>query len=258
MMKSTVIIVLVVVLALVVDQGDCWWGRRRRRSSGRGSWGINNGGVTYTTKSGVKITGYGTIKPKSVGVKVTIPFGRKRRSVEEEEVTPPTPIPDETINDEDVDDEDEGDEVQEVEPTTTTTTTNSTATSMPSEPLQQMVKNEEMRNACEECLEVQPFDLQDKEIENKTIADNDFVMVVKFIEENKSAAKLEAKIKFEVIDVVKSPISSITKGETFTINAQMASCPCLKSIEPGYYVVTGSMDEQNRLVLSNSLLEFEE
>lgn len=110
---------------------------------------------------------------------------------------------------------------------------------------------------CEDCLEIEPFNINDKRIENKTIESNQFVMVVKFIEENMSAVKLDAKIKFEVVEIVKSPLENVKQGETFTIKAQMASCPCLTSLNPGYYVVTGSIDANNQLVLSNVLMEFE-
>ncbi len=184
------------------------------------------------------MTGYGSLKPKQVGVKVTIPFGRKRRSVEEEQI-PPVENQLETP-------------VEEQEPTATTVGEPAATTTPP-----QMAKTDESRSGCAECLEVQPIKIEDAVVENETLANNDFVMVAKFIEENKSAAKMEAKIKFEVVEVAKSPVDTIVAGETFTINAKMASCPCLMSLDPGYYIVTGSVDAQNRLVLSNVLLEFE-
>ena len=110
---------------------------------------------------------------------------------------------------------------------------------------------------CNQCLEIKPFKVNDEDVENKTLANNDFVMVVKLIEENMSAVKFDARIKLEVIEVVKSPIDSVTPGQTFTIKAQMATCPCLTSLDPGSYVVTGTMNDKNQLVLSNVLMEFE-
>ena len=110
---------------------------------------------------------------------------------------------------------------------------------------------------CDECIDVQPFKINDQAVENKTVENNDFVMVVKYIEENISALKLQAKIRFEVFDVVKSPVDSVKEGEVFTINAEMAKCPCLSILDPGYYVVTGSVNAEGQLVLSNVLMEFE-
>ena len=118
-------------------------------------------------------------------------------------------------------------------------------------------ENQEKDDNCDDCLDVQPFNVNDQEIENKTLANNDFVMVVKLIEENMSVLKLNAKVKFEVTEVVKSPVKSIEPGQTFTIKAEMAKCPCLTSLDPGLYVVTGSMNEENQLILSNVLMEFE-
>ena len=113
------------------------------------------------------------------------------------------------------------------------------------------------KDDCSQCLEIQPFNASDQNVENTTLASNDFVMVVKLIEENLSALKLDAKIKFEVIEVVKSPTENFTPGQTFTIKAQMATCPCLATLDPGFYVVTGRANDENQLVLSNVLMEFE-
>lgn len=110
---------------------------------------------------------------------------------------------------------------------------------------------------CEDCLEIRPFKASDQGIENKTISSNDFVLVVEFIEENISAIKMNAKIKFNVTQVMKSPLENVKPGDSFTIRADLATCSCLTSLKPGYYVVTGSVDEKNQLVLSNVLMEFE-
>ena len=110
---------------------------------------------------------------------------------------------------------------------------------------------------CEDCLEIKPFNVSDHSIENKTISSNDFVLVVKFIEESISAVKMNAKIKFEVTQVIKSPLQNVKSGDSFTIRADLAKCSCLTSLDPGYFVVTGSVDEKNRLILSNVLMEFE-
>ena len=110
---------------------------------------------------------------------------------------------------------------------------------------------------CEDCLEIKPFNVSDHSIVNKTTASNDFVLVVKFIEENISAVKMNAKIKFEVTQVVKNPLVNVKSGDSFTMRADLAKCSCLTSLDPGYYVVTGSVDGNNRLILSNVLMEFE-
>ena len=87
-MKLQAVVVLLVVVLLIADS-DAWFGRRRRRRrrrSGGGSWGIGNGGVTYTFKNGVRVTGTGGISPPKVGISISIPFGRKKRDMEEVEV----------------------------------------------------------------------------------------------------------------------------------------------------------------------------
>ena len=113
------------------------------------------------------------------------------------------------------------------------------------------------RDDCRQCLEIQPFNASDQNVENTTLASNDFVMVVKLIEENLSALKLDARIKFEVIEIVKSPTDNVTSGQIFTIKAEMATCPCLATLGPGFYVVTGQTNDENQLVLSKVLMEFE-
>ncbi len=196
-----------------------------------GRWSISNGGVTYTFRNGISVTGTGSLRPKSVGIKVSIPFGRKRRAVEEQPLIQ-------------ISEDDKLGGVEELDQPEAATQ------AIPQ-------RTEESREKCAECVEIKPIKIEDGAIENATLAANDFVMIVKFIEENKSVAKMEASVKFEVTQVVKSPIDTVKVGEIFTINAKLATCPCLKSLEPDYYVVTGSMDSQNRLVLSNVLLEFE-
>ncbi|XP_065069043.1 uncharacterized protein LOC135694295 [Rhopilema esculentum] len=114
------------------------------------------------------------------------------------------------------------------------------------------------QETCDKCLEIQPLKVDDKIAENKTLEDNDFVMVVKHIDTNLSVFKLLSIMKFEVVDVLKSPIEKVSKGNQFTIRAEMADCPCLSILDPGYYVVTGVIDEKGRLTLSNVLMEFEE
>ena len=114
------------------------------------------------------------------------------------------------------------------------------------------------KDDCNQCLEIQPFCARSQKVEKKTLASNDFVMVVKLIEENLSAVKLREKMKFKVIEVVKSPTDNVTSGQTFTIKAQMATCPCLATLDPGFYVVTGQANDKNQLVLSNVLMEFED
>eukprot|EP00795_Rhopilema_esculentum_P004299 gene4299-20499_t len=114
------------------------------------------------------------------------------------------------------------------------------------------------QETCDKCLEIQPLKVDDKIAENKTLEDNDFVMVVKHIDTNLSVFKLLSIMKFEVVDVLKSPIEKVSKGSQFTIRAEMADCPCLSILDPGYYVVTGVIDEKGRLTLSNVLMEFEE
>ena len=110
---------------------------------------------------------------------------------------------------------------------------------------------------CEDCLEIRPLKVTDQRIENKTISSNDFVLVVKFVEKNISAVKMGAKIKFEVTQVIKSPLENVKSGDSFTMRADLAKCSCLTSLDPGHYVIAGSVDENNRLVLSNVLMEFE-
>ena len=114
------------------------------------------------------------------------------------------------------------------------------------------------QDTCNKCLEIQALKVDDKIAANKTLEDNDFVMVVKHVDTNISVFKLLSIMKFEVVDVLKSPIEKVSKGSQFTIRAEMADCPCLSTLDPGYYVVTGVMDEKGRLTLSNVLMEFEE
>ncbi|XP_065071536.1 uncharacterized protein LOC135696172 [Rhopilema esculentum] len=244
-MKISILFVVLLAFALLVEEGQCWGRRRRRRSGGR--WSLSNGGVTYTFRNGATVTGHGSLSNGgSVGVRVSIPFGRKRRSVmdeteldakrvtAEQKATIPPVI--------EVDDEKKA-KLEEKQPKID----NNDKTLSPVRQSQN----------CDECIDVQPFNINDQAVENKTVENNDFVMVVKYIEENISALKLQAKIKFEVFDVVKSPVDSVKEGETFTIKAEMAKCPCLSILEPGYYVVTGSVNAEGQLVLSNVLMEFE-
>ena len=185
-----------------------------------------------------------------MGVKVSIPLGRKRRAidgnVEPTKEMAPRPEPTQSPSQSDIINNSNADEAMGEDQFKIPDVEDMTPPDQP--------KNDDN---CEDCLEIEPFNINDKTIENKTIESNQFVMVVKFIEENMSAVKLDAKIKFEVIEVVKSPLENVKQGETFTIKAQMASCPCLTSLNPGYYVVTGSIDANNQLVLSNVLMEFE-
>ena len=180
-------------------------------------------------------------------MKYTIPFGRKRRSVEDKKLDgfvaadsgmpmPFNPKPLFFKNEKQA----ENDKIE-------------TSDDL-SSPENDMIQE---RDDCRQCLEIQPFNASDQNVENTTLASNDFVMVVKLIEENLSALKLDAKIKFEVIEVVKSPTDNATSGQTFTIKAQMAACPCLATLDPGFYVVTGQTNDENQLVLSNVLMEFE-
>ena len=183
----------------------------------------------------------------SIGIKYTIPFGRKRRSVDEklngivaddtgvEKPLSPKPL---SFNN---DKQTENDKVE--------------ASDESSLPENGMIQE---KDDCSQCLEIQSFNVSDQNVENNTLANNDFVMVVKLIEENLSALKLDAKIKFEVIEVVKSPTDNVTSGQTFTIKTQMATCPCLATLDPGFYVVTGQTNDEKQLVLSNVLMEFED
>ena len=217
-----------------------------------GRWSISNGGVTYKFRNGASVTGHGSFKNGgSVGVKVTIPFGRKRRSVADEtDVDTKKLIPAEEVTAIPpvfyVDDKKKA-KLEEKQPDVVKS----------DESLVALRQSQNREDNCDECLDIQPFKINDRAVENKTIENNDFVMVVKYIEENISALKLQAKIKFEVFDVVKSPVDSVKEGETFTINAEMAKCPCLSILDPGYYVVTGSVNAEGQLVLSNVLMEFE-
>ena len=120
-----------------------------------------------------------------------------------------------------------------------------------------VVLEKQENDNCVECLEVQPLKLNDYKVKNKTLASNAFVMAVKLIEESMSAAKSVESIKFNVMQVVKSPINSVRPGQTFTIKAKMAACPCLSLLDPGLYVITGVKNQKNKLVLSNVLMEFE-
>ena len=217
-----------------------------------GRWSLSNGGVTYKFKNGHSVTGYGSLSNGgSVGVKYTIPFGRKRRSFDDElklgaivknetdtlVSMNPKPL---SFKDEMESRKDEQEAPEE------------------SSILKDVIELENQdEDKCNKCLEIKSFKVNDKDVENKTLTSNDFVMVVKLIEENMSAVKFDARIKFEVIEIVKSPIDSVASGQTFTIKAQMATCPCLTSLDPGFYVVTGTMNEENQLVLSNVLMEFE-
>ncbi|XP_065071326.1 uncharacterized protein LOC135696000 [Rhopilema esculentum] len=246
MMKISILFVVLLAFALLVEEGQCWGRRRRRRSGGR--WSLSRGGVTYTFRNGATVTGHGGFN--SIGVRVSIPFGRKRRSVmdgteldakrataEQKATIPPVM---------EVDNEKKA-KLEEKQPKID----NNDKT------LSAVRQSQNRKDNCDECIEVQPFNINDQAIENKTVENNDFVMVVKYIEENTSALKLQAKIKFEVFDVVKSPVDSVKEGETFTIKAEMAKCPCLSILDPGYYVVTGSVNAEGQLVLSNVLMEFE-
>ena len=224
-----------------------------------GRWSVGSGGVKYTFRNGHSVTGHGSLSNGgSVGVRYTIPIGRKRRSVEdapklhvtEKEGTkdplfdPSRQLP--LYDDGDQATRTELDQPQQLPVIPASKSTDDTAE-----------KSQEQSDKCNECLDVQPFDFNDKSAENKTLASNQFVMVVKLIEENLSAMKMNAKIRFEVVEVVKSPVESVQPGETFTISAELAKCPCLTSFDPGHYIVTGSMNEKNQLVLSNTLMEFE-
>jgi len=247
-MGKTCFIIFVVILALLISDGDCWGRRRRRRRRSGGRWSLSNGGVTYKFKNGHSVTGYGSFKNGgSIGLKYTIPIGRKRRSVEDEKLggfetydsgmpMPFNPKPLFFKNQKQV----ENDKIK--------------ASDDLSPPENGMIQE---RDDCSQCLEIQPFNTSDQNVENTTLASNDFVMVVKLIEENLSALKLDAKIKFEVIEVIKSSTDNVTSGQTFTIKAQMATCPCLATLDPGFYVVTGQTNDENQLVLSNVLMEFE-
>ena len=219
-----------------------------RTFSSSGRWSLSNGGVTYKFRNGHSVTGYGSFKNGgSIGIKYTIPIGRKRRSVEDEKLAAivrddsampktltPKPLFFENEKRFESDEEEASNEMV-----------------LPDNGINQD------KDDCSQCLEVQPFNVSDKNVENKTLASNDFVMVVKLIEENMSAMKFDAKIKFEVIEVVKSPTDNVTSGQTFTIKAQLATCPCLATLDPGFYVVTGQTNDENQLVLSNVLMEFE-
>ena len=114
------------------------------------------------------------------------------------------------------------------------------------------------KKPCNKCLEIRAIKYQDKEVKNTTEAKNDFIMVVKLVEENMSVSKLKAKIKFKVMEIIKNPIATITSGQTFTIDADLAKCTCMRLLEPGFYVVTGMVNDNNQLFLSNVLMEFEE
>ena len=213
-----------------------------------GQWSFSNGGITYTFDNGHSITGHGSLSNGgSIGLKYTIPFGRKRRSAEDEKLgtilrhdtempQSLTPKPLSFNNDKQTEngEEEASDDLSSSD--------------------NGMIQD---TDDCNQCLEVQPFNTSDQNVENKTLASNDFVMVVKLIEENLSALKLDAKIKFEVIEIVKSPTDNVTSGQTFTIKAQLATCPCLATLDPGFYVVTGQTNDENQLVLSNVLMEFE-
>ena len=223
-----------------------------------GRWGLSNGGVTYTFRNGHSVTGHGSLSNGgSFGIKYTIPLGRKRRSTEDEaevkvekteDIKPSLPLIPKPISfkNDNKTEEKEQQHHEEVSALASVKILDETET-----------KNQEKDDDCDDCLDVQPFNVNDQEIENKTLANNDFVMVVKLIEENTSVLKLNAKVKFEVTEVVKSPVESIEPGQTFTIKAEMAKCPCLTSLDPGFYVVTGSMNDENQLILSNVLMEFE-
>ena len=221
-----------------------------------GGWSLSNGGVTYTFKNGHSVTGSGSLsKGGSVSISYKIPLGRKRRSVEDPEMlkalmksnletsTPSSPKPLSFKSEKQIEQEDE--EAPEELPT-----------SQNGMALEDQEEDQDNDN-CDDCLEVQQLKVNDYKVENKTLASNDFVMVVKLIEENMSAAKFAARIKFKVMEIVKSPIDSVTAGQTFTIKAKLAACPCLSLLDPGLYVVTGLMNEENKLVLSNVLMEFE-
>ena len=116
---------------------------------------------------------------------------------------------------------------------------------------------DEAANTCRQCLAVQPIKIYDHSNEKKTLARNGFVMIVRFIDEAVSLARKRAIITFKVIKILKSPLRSVKKGNTFTIRADMAKCQCLKKLDPGYYVVKGSMNKKKQLVLSNVLMEFQ-
>ena len=249
----------------------------------QGPWSVSNGGVTYTFRNGHSLTGYGslsnggsigakyripfrngqtltgygsTANGGSFGIRYTIPLGRKRRSAGDEpkqdisngkeietDLSTPKPL---HATDEDPDRQDK-------------LTDQTKLTAIPDSLLlkESADKKSDEVDKCEDCLDIQPFNIKDAKVENTTIANNDFVMVVKLIDENVSLLKLDAKIKFEVVEVVKSPVQTITAGQTFTIQAEMSECPCLTSFDEGYYVVIGSMNKKNQLILSNTLMEFE-
>lgn len=79
---AKLIFAVVAVLFLIDHTKACGGGSRR---SGPG-WSASNGGVTYTFRNGVQVTGTGSISPVRVGVGVRIPLGkRKRRATEKDE-----------------------------------------------------------------------------------------------------------------------------------------------------------------------------
>ena len=214
-----------------------------------GRWSLSNGGVTYTFKNGHSITGHGSLSNGgSIGLKYTIPLGRKRRSVEDEKLG--------AIS------RDDTEMPKSLTPKPLSFNNDKQTGNGEEEASDDLSSSDngivQDTDDCSKCLEIQPLNASDQNVENKTLASNDFVMVVKLIEENLSALKLDAKIKFEVIEVVKSPTDNVTSGQTFTIKAQLATCPCLATLDPGFYVVTGQTNDENQLVLSNVLMEFED
>eukprot|EP00112_Aurelia_sp_Birch-Aquarium-sp1_P026816 Seg9743.1 transcript_id=Seg9743.1/GoldUCD/mRNA.D3Y31 product="hypothetical protein" protein_id=Seg9743.1/GoldUCD/D3Y31 len=89
------------------------------------------------------------------------------------------------------------------------------------------------------------------------IANNAFFLVVKFMNEKMPSLKMNATIEFTVTEVIKSPLKDVKKGYAFAIIAEKAKCPCLTSLDPGYYAVTGSVNDKSQLVISNVLMKFE-
>lgn len=85
-MTKIFVILFVISSCLINKSFTCGGGGG---SSGGGSgitgWGLNNGGVSYTFRNGIRVTGTGSLNPPGVGVKVTIPIGRRKWDIDDKD-----------------------------------------------------------------------------------------------------------------------------------------------------------------------------
>ena len=80
-------------------------------------------------------------------------------------------------------------------------------------------------------------------------------MVVSFHADDFEQKKAHAQMKFTVVEVYKTPESSIQAGSSFEIDAYMSLCPCLKHLDAGLYIFTGQINSFGRLAISGEVIK---